>query len=231
MRPAVGRAPIPLRHRYRQGRSVSMPVPPRIDTCPDRCPLSRRDRSVGVAVCRRRAGGAHLVVRPRADGYVGDDRSDVPAVTRRPPPVGKRPVLEYPCVCARAERCGDVRGGAPRSAEPLPAYGVAAQFVGSFDCRSKLRGVDATVEFATGVPAGVNRSSGSAVRLPTMVMMVAAPPGGTWRGRPARHVTSDGQPGPVAVLSRVRWPNEAMDCPGRVSRAHQGRAGGVPDSR
>src|SRR5690606_4536651 len=39
--------------------------------------------------------------------------------------------------------------------------------------RSKNRGVDATVKFATAAPDGVNRSSGSAVRLPTTVMMVS----------------------------------------------------------
>src|SRR5690606_39473593 len=35
------------------------------------------------------------------------------------------------------------------------------------------RGVDATVKLATAAPDGVNRSSGSAVRLPTTVMMVS----------------------------------------------------------
>src|SRR6201996_1742631 len=39
--------------------------------------------------------------------------------------------------------------------------------------RSKVRGVDATVKFATAAPDGVKRSSGSAVRLPTTVMTVS----------------------------------------------------------
>ena len=43
----------------------------------------------------------------------------------------------------------------------------------SLVCRSNVRGVDATVKFATAAPEGVNRSSGSAVRLPTMVMVVS----------------------------------------------------------
>ncbi len=43
----------------------------------------------------------------------------------------------------------------------------------SFDCLSNVRGVEATVKFATGAPDGVKRSSGSAVRLPTTVMMVS----------------------------------------------------------
>src|SRR5690349_7271769 len=43
----------------------------------------------------------------------------------------------------------------------------------SFDWRSNVRGVDATVKFATAAPDGVNRSSGSFVRLPMMVMTVS----------------------------------------------------------
>ena len=39
--------------------------------------------------------------------------------------------------------------------------------------RSKTRGVEATVKEATPAPEGVKRTSGSAVRLPTMVMMVS----------------------------------------------------------
>ena len=39
--------------------------------------------------------------------------------------------------------------------------------------RSKVRGVEATVKLATAAPDGVNRSSGSAVRLPMTVMMVS----------------------------------------------------------
>ena len=43
----------------------------------------------------------------------------------------------------------------------------------SLVCRSKVRGVDATVKFATAAPEGVKRSSGSAVRLPTTVIGVS----------------------------------------------------------
>src|SRR4051812_16295526 len=55
------------------------------------------------------------------------------------------------------------------------------------DWRSKLRGVEATVKLATAAPDGVNRSSGSAVRLPTTVMtvspaMAASARGGRGRG-------------------------------------------------
>src|SRR6476659_4599655 len=38
---------------------------------------------------------------------------------------------------------------------------------------SSVRGVDATVKFATAAPEGVKRSSGSSVRLPTTVMTVS----------------------------------------------------------
>jgi hypothetical protein len=43
----------------------------------------------------------------------------------------------------------------------------------SFACRSNTRGVLAMVKLATAAPDGVNRSSGSAVRLPTTLMMVS----------------------------------------------------------
>ena len=50
----------------------------------------------------------------------------------------------------------------------------------SFDCRSKVRGVLAMVKLATATPFGVNRSSGSAVRLPITVMMVSLATGGSY---------------------------------------------------
>jgi hypothetical protein len=43
----------------------------------------------------------------------------------------------------------------------------------SFEFLSNVRGVEATVKFATAAPDGVNRSSGSFVRLPMMVMTVS----------------------------------------------------------
>src|SRR3954471_10019412 len=39
--------------------------------------------------------------------------------------------------------------------------------------RSKIRGVEATVKLATAAPDGVKRSSGSAVRFPTTVIVVS----------------------------------------------------------
>src|SRR5690606_36884476 len=66
--------------------------------------------------------------------------------------------------------------------------------------RLNLRGVEATVKFATAAPDGVNRSSGSAVRLPTTVMMVS----------PAKMNPPDGcvgRPAPAPPRStRCRWP-------------------------
>src|SRR3954452_913646 len=40
-------------------------------------------------------------------------------------------------------------------------------------CRSSVRGVAATVKLATAAPEGVKRSSGSAVRFPTTVIVVS----------------------------------------------------------
>src|SRR6476620_4464227 len=51
----------------------------------------------------------------------------------------------------------------------------------SLVCRSKVRGVDATRNFATAAPDGVKRSSGSSTRLPTTVMTVSPAIGGTSR--------------------------------------------------
>src|SRR4029077_13844360 len=43
-----------------------------------------------------------------------------------------------------------------------------------------MRGVDATVKFATAAPDGVKRSSGSAVRFPTTVMVVSPATSSSW---------------------------------------------------
>src|SRR5215212_9491089 len=49
-----------------------------------------------------------------------------------------------------------------------------------------MRGVDATVKFATAAPDGVNRSSGSAVRFPMTVMTVSPATSSSWVWRCAR---------------------------------------------
>src|ERR1700716_3246073 len=43
-----------------------------------------------------------------------------------------------------------------------------------------MRGVDATVKFATAAPDGVKRSSGSAVRFPTTVIVVSPATSSSW---------------------------------------------------
>ena len=43
-----------------------------------------------------------------------------------------------------------------------------------------MRGVDATVKFATAAPEGVKRNSGSAVRFPTTVMVVSPATSSSW---------------------------------------------------
>ena len=71
---------------------------------------------------------------------------------------------------AAGERLGDVlrllRQTEQRMKRVSPSFH-------SLVCRSNRRGVDATVKFATAAPDGVNRSSGSFVRLPMMVMTVS----------------------------------------------------------
>src|SRR4051812_19468465 len=67
------------------------------------------------------------------------------------------------------------------------------------DWRSKGRGGGATVKFATAAPDGVKRSSGSAVRLPTTVMVVSP----DMRGGPSG--------GRGAVGSRRGWLGVAAD--------------------
>src|SRR5215212_5042707 len=68
-----------------------------------------------------------------------------------------------------------------------------------------MRGVDATVKLATAAPDGVNRSSGSAVRFPTTVMMVSPATRSSWGGRAccarayASRMTADACSGLVLV--------------------------------
>src|SRR3954467_9802948 len=61
----------------------------------------------------------------------------------------------------------------------------------SLVCRSNVRGVEATVKFATAAPEGVKRSSGSAVRLPTTVIGVSPAMSGLQFGRNSADVGPD----------------------------------------
>src|SRR4051812_22552905 len=81
--------------------------------------------------------------------------------------------LRRPCATTRIPFCRDSAtfSAAWRQIEQL-RNSVSPSFH-SLVCRSKLRGVEAIVKFATAAPDGVNRSSGSPVRLPMMVMTVS----------------------------------------------------------
>ena len=78
---------------------------------------------------------------------------------------------------APGEAFGHVLGGLTPDGAPqeqrlavLPLLALAVE----------MRGVDATVKFATAAPDGVNRSSGSAVRFPTTVMVVSPATMSSW---------------------------------------------------
>src|SRR4051794_26172160 len=64
------------------------------------------------------------------------------------------------------------------------------------DARSRVRGVEATRNFATAAPEGVKRSSGSSVRFPTTVMTVS----------PAMTISS--RPGKRAFSQRLSEPSD-----------------------
>src|SRR4051794_566162 len=78
----------------------------------------------------------------------------------------------------------------------------------SFVFLSKVRGVEATVKFATAAPLGVKRSSGSAVRLPTTVMTVS----------PATEFSLDALP---AVCGRCRCGCVRFRCALRIGEGLQ----------
>jgi small subunit ribosomal protein S6 len=73
----------------------------------------------------------------------------------------------------RMPRCSDSAAFSAACRHTEQFRNSASPSFHSLDCRSKVRGVDATVKFATAAPDGVKRSSGSAVRLPTTVMGVS----------------------------------------------------------
>ena len=70
-------------------------------------------------------------------------------------------------------RCSDSATFSAAWRQMLQRRNSASPSFHSLVLRSNVRGVDATVKFATAAPEGVNRSSGSAVRLPTTVMTVS----------------------------------------------------------
>src|SRR5215475_15212935 len=73
----------------------------------------------------------------------------------------------------RAPRVSDSATFSAAWRQMLQLRNSASPSFHSLVCRSNVRGVEATLKFATATPLGVNRSSGSAVRLPTTVMIVS----------------------------------------------------------
>src|SRR4051794_37084251 len=72
-----------------------------------------------------------------------------------------------------APRCNDSATFSAACRQMLQRRKSASPPFHSLVCLSRKRGVDATVKFATAAPLGVNRSSGSSVRLPTTVIVVS----------------------------------------------------------
>jgi hypothetical protein len=91
--------------------------------------------------------------------------------------------LSRPWTMTRVPRCSDSATFSAASRHTEQRMNSVSPSFHSLACRSNVRGVDATVKFATAAPDGVKRSSGSAVRLPTMVMTVSPAMG---QGLPSR---------------------------------------------
>src|SRR5664279_5126072 len=87
--------------------------------------------------------------------------------------VSKERCLSRPDTITRDPRVSDSATFSAGCRQMLQRRNSASPSFHSPDARSKVRGVDATVKFATAAPDAVKRSSGSAVRLPITVMMVS----------------------------------------------------------
>ena len=78
-----------------------------------------------------------------------------------------------PETITRVPRCSDSATFSAASRHTEQRMNSVSPSFHSLLCRSNVRGVEATVKFATAAPDGVKRSSGSPVRLPMMVMTVS----------------------------------------------------------
>src|SRR5690606_34927412 len=113
-----------------------------------------------------------LAVAYRSEGPISSTSNSM-TVRFSPSLVSKDRCLSRPVTTTRLPRVSDA---ATLSAAWRPMLQRSTSASPSFHsplARSKVRGVDATVKFATAAPEAVKRSSGSAVRLPTTVMMVS----------------------------------------------------------
>src|SRR3954451_21928795 len=87
--------------------------------------------------------------------------------------VSKDRCLRRPLTMTREPRVSDSATFSAACRHTLQRRNSASPSFHSCDWRSKVRGVEATVKFATAAPEGVKRSSGSAVRVPITVMTVS----------------------------------------------------------
>ena len=94
-------------------------------------------------------------------------------VRRSPSRVSYERDFSRPCTMTRIPFCSDSATFSAACRQTAQLRNIASPSFHSPVCRSKVRGVEATVKLATGAPDGVKRSSGSAVRLPTRVMTVS----------------------------------------------------------
>src|SRR5512144_2558666 len=94
-------------------------------------------------------------------------------VRRSPSLVSKLRDFSRPVTITRVPRCSDSATFSAASRQMLQRRKSVSPSFHSFACRSNVRGVDATVKFATAAPLGVNRSSGSLVMFPPIVMSVS----------------------------------------------------------
>src|SRR4051794_38377094 len=110
--------------------------------------------------------------------------------------------LSRPLTMTREPRVSDSATFSAACRHTLQRRNSASPSFHSCDCRSNVRGVEATVKFATAAPDGVKRSSGSAVRLPITVMTVS----------PAMSVDLGAQQlGPQHRLVQIELPVELGD--------------------
>src|SRR4051812_27373091 len=152
----------------------------------------------------------------------------------------------------REPRVSDSATFSPACRHTLQRRNSASPSFHSWDWRSKVRGVEATVKLATAAPLGVKRSSGSAVRLPTTVMTVSPATGsprcslpavcGTssvWVRPPRWRTSSTGEGwcrGPTVELAQLgaedlRAQDRLVEVELAVQLLHDGRLGVEVDDR
>src|ERR1700712_3753124 len=119
-----------------------------------------------------RFGGFTFPVAYRRDGPISSTSSSM-TVRFSPSFVSKDRCLSRPETITREPRVRDSATFSAACRQMLQRRKRASPSFHSLVPRSNVRGVDATVKFATAAPEAVKRSSGSAVRLATTVMTVS----------------------------------------------------------